>query len=116
KVLRWARVLLPNGQVIRCRWGEDRSDFTCTGKMIKVCSDHLFRFERQTEFAEAHYFAEVRIQNRTHRIAIGSFFGPPEPYLLEMSSGMYCSMQHLRDSNIRVFSIKSIAAGVMMGP
>jgi hypothetical protein len=70
----------------------------------------------RTEFAEVRYFAEINFLEKRHFIALGSFFGPPDSHLLDVSLGTYWSMVHLRDGDVRVFDIKSISAGVMMGP
>jgi hypothetical protein len=56
------------------------------------------------------------IQGVHHHIAVGSFFGLPDPHLLQISSQTYWSVQHQRESDVRAFKIKQIESCVMMGP
>jgi hypothetical protein len=58
----------------------------------------------------------LEIQGEHHHLAVGSFFGPPDPHLLEISCQTYWSVQHQRDSDVRAFRIKHIQSCVMMGP
>lgn len=51
-----------------------------------------------------------------HHIAVGSFFGPPDNHLLQISSKTYWSVQHQRDADVRAFLVESIDSCVMMGP
>ncbi|KAF7321196.1 hypothetical protein HMN09_00208100 [Mycena chlorophos] len=129
KVWRQGRVLLPNGQIVRSAWAEQRNgnEFHRTNRMVKVFnetrgvesdvdgeSEH--DSELKIEFAEVRYFAKLRIQRIEHVVAIGAFFGPPDEHLLDISSGTYYSVQHSGDDDIRVFNIKTIQSVVMMGP
>ncbi|KAJ7088471.1 hypothetical protein B0H15DRAFT_939305 [Mycena belliarum] len=104
-VIRWARVRLPNGQVARCSWKEGKKKECRRARVVK-----------QPEFAEVHFYMILEIHHVKHYIAVASFFGPPDPYLLQLSSSTYWSVQHQRDSDVRAFKIKQIRSCVMMGP
>lgn len=43
-------------------------------------------------------------------------YGPPHQDIFEASSKTHWTVQHLRDSGLRVVDIKSITAAVMMAP
>ncbi|KAF7314800.1 hypothetical protein MKEN_00954400 [Mycena kentingensis (nom. inval.)] len=116
KVRRFARALLPNGQVARCAWSENQNNFTRSGRMVKVETKGDGAEPTRIDFAEVRFFAELRVLNTTHHIAVGSFFGLPDRYLLDFSYGTYWSAQHSGDDDVRVFAIPSIMSVVMMAP
>ncbi|KAF8200585.1 hypothetical protein K438DRAFT_1582373 [Mycena galopus ATCC 62051] len=89
-VVRWGRVRLPNEQTARSLWNE---------KNVNARRSRV-----------------VKIEGTHHHIAVASFFGPPDEYLLEKSSQTYWSVQHQREADVRAFKIKSIDSCVMMGP
>lgn len=58
----------------------------------------------------------LEIHGEQHHLAVASFFGPPNPHLLKISSKTYWSVQHQRDADVRAFKIRQIESVVMMGP
>ncbi|KAJ7759739.1 hypothetical protein DFH07DRAFT_699711, partial [Mycena maculata] len=63
---------------------------------------------------EVLYFLILAIDDELRYIAVASFYGPPDPYLHDLSFKTYWSSQHLRNTGIHVVDIKDILAVVMM--
>ncbi|KAJ3911922.1 hypothetical protein F5877DRAFT_93697 [Lentinula edodes] len=112
KVVRWARVKLPNGQIARSRWKEDTialSDIR-TSRNVKIVLDN------KEYIVEVHFYILLKIGETVHPVAIGSFYGPPHEELLRRSHNTYYTVQHKRDEDVRAFPITSIDSTVMMAP
>ncbi|KAJ7291875.1 hypothetical protein C8J57DRAFT_998333, partial [Mycena rebaudengoi] len=64
------------------------------------------------------YFMRLHINNsvKPKPVAMVSFYGPPHPGLLVASSQTYWTVQHLRDSALRVMDVKAIKSTVMLAP
>lgn len=58
----------------------------------------------------------LNVEDEDKCLAVASFFGPPDPYLLEISSKTYWSAKHRRDADIRVIEVTSMVSCVMMAP
>ncbi|KAF7323778.1 C2H2-type domain-containing protein [Mycena kentingensis (nom. inval.)] len=117
KVRRYSRASLPNGQIARCTWSEHRNNFTRTNSMVKVATEvdddgNILK----VEIAEVRFFAQLEVLEDIYNIAVGSFFGPPDEYLLSVSHGTYWSAQHSGDGDVRLFLIPSIQSVVAMLP
>ncbi|KAJ7175518.1 hypothetical protein C8R46DRAFT_890471 [Mycena filopes] len=110
-VVRWARARLPNGQIVRSLWKEEGKEVLRTARHIKVQVD-----EGDCEFAEVQFFFILTVEDEERYLAVASFFGPPDPHLLEISCKTYWSVSHLRESDVRAVDISSIASCVMMAP
>ncbi|KAJ7751525.1 hypothetical protein DFH07DRAFT_745390 [Mycena maculata] len=109
-VVRWARARLPTGQTARSFWKEEHKIDLRTSRAIKIQAD-----DGPIKIAEVLYFFILTIDDELRYVAVASFYGPPDPYLHNLSSKTYWSSQHLRDTGIRVVNIKDILAVVMMG-
>ncbi|KAJ3831674.1 hypothetical protein F5878DRAFT_654799 [Lentinula raphanica] len=81
KVVRWARIKLPNGQIARSQWKEDGLPLS------------NIRMSRNVK--------------TLHALAVGSFYGPPHEELLRRSSNTYYTVQHQRDVDVRAFPISN---------
>ncbi|KDR79664.1 hypothetical protein GALMADRAFT_63042 [Galerina marginata CBS 339.88] len=118
-VIRWARLRLPNRQVVRSRWKEElkrEGKFRCSRNikvrlLISLLHNHTHRL-----IAEVHYFALFQVEDTQHAVAVVSLYGRPHDQLLSRSSKTYYSVQHLRDAAIRVIPVKTITAVVAMIP
>jgi hypothetical protein len=72
--------------------------------------------EEREEFAEVHFYLELEVGEQIHYVAVASFYGPPHQGLAKQSSYTYITMQHQRDSDVRVIDVQSIVAVVMLAP
>ncbi|KAJ7120709.1 hypothetical protein C8R43DRAFT_1136650 [Mycena crocata] len=124
KVLRWARVRLPNGMIARSSWKEDRMRVEPRiARVVKLKADAFGGDSEDSdeeapipEFAEVRFFMTLEIQKVKHYLAVASFYGPPDPHLFKISSKRYWSVQHQRDEDVRAFKIKDIDSCVTMAP
>ncbi|KAJ7939954.1 hypothetical protein B0H13DRAFT_2300007 [Mycena leptocephala] len=98
-------------QLVRSLWKEDYMDELRTARHVKVEIE-----DRGPELAEVLFFMILEVEGEEKYLALASFFGPPDPHLLEISSSVYWSAQHLRDSDIRVIELTSIVTTVIMAP
>ncbi|KAI3998193.1 hypothetical protein K525DRAFT_171447, partial [Schizophyllum commune Loenen D] len=115
-VVRWARLLLPNGQVARSRWKEDdygEDDDIRVSRHVKVILNGSPRI------AEVHYFMNLTpdlTEANEKPVAVVSMFGPPHAGLLAESSRTYYTCEHFRDIDVQVLDVESIQSVVMMAP
>jgi hypothetical protein len=58
----------------------------------------------------------LTVEGEDRYVAAASFFGPPDPYPLEISSHNYWSMKHRCDADIRVIEATSIVSCVTLAP
>jgi hypothetical protein len=58
----------------------------------------------------------LHIGEEDRHVTVASFFGSPDPHLLEISSKTYWLVKHLRNGDIRVINLLTIASCVMMAP
>ncbi|KAJ7691750.1 hypothetical protein B0H17DRAFT_1169055 [Mycena rosella] len=98
-VVRWARARLPDGETIRSLWKEEHMAELRTARHVKVL-----------------FYMILEVDEEERYLAVASFFGEPEPHLLNISSGTYWSAQHARESDVRAIEITSITALVTMAP
>ncbi|KAJ6525179.1 hypothetical protein B0H19DRAFT_1085021 [Mycena capillaripes] len=110
-VVRWARTRLPNGQIVRSWWKEEQKTQLRSARHVKIQTE-----DNDPEFAEILFFMILDVDGDEKYLAVASFFGPPDPHLLEISSKTYWSVKHLRDTDIRAIEVTSIASCVMMAP
>ncbi|EJD40585.1 hypothetical protein AURDEDRAFT_69893, partial [Auricularia subglabra TFB-10046 SS5] len=112
EVVRWSRLLLPNGQVARSAWKEclKTPDQLRRARDVKVTD--------VTEYGEVRYFFQLKFRrtNELRTLAMVSFCTRPDARLLEMSSGMLWSVQHQGDAGLRVVDHRTIVAVVAIVP
>ncbi|KAJ3924185.1 MAG: hypothetical protein NXY57DRAFT_878269, partial [Lentinula lateritia] len=110
KVVRWARVKLPNGQIARSRWKED----VMALNSIRISRNVKILLDGKEHIAEVHFYLLLKVGLDVHPIA--SFYGLPDKELLRRSHQTYYTVQHHRDADVRAFSVDKIDSVVMMAP
>ncbi|KAJ6589494.1 hypothetical protein B0H19DRAFT_979711, partial [Mycena capillaripes] len=95
-VVRWARARLPNGQVVRSWWKEEFKTQLRSARHVKIQTPNS-----DPEFAEVLFFMILHVDDEERHLAVVSFFGPPDPHLLGISSKTYWSVKHLREADVR---------------
>jgi hypothetical protein len=68
------------------------------------------------ELAEVQFYMHLVIEEKDHYIAIASVFGPPHPHLLDISSQVFWTVQHMREADVRAFAVTCIQSCAMMAP
>ncbi|KAF7378358.1 hypothetical protein MSAN_00261900 [Mycena sanguinolenta] len=87
-VVRSSRARLPNGQVVRSLWKEQYKTILRAARHVKVQSE-----DDDPEFAEILFFTILTIEEEERYVGVISLFGPPDPYLMEISLKTYWSGQ-----------------------
>ncbi|RDX40597.1 hypothetical protein OH76DRAFT_1459464 [Lentinus brumalis] len=108
---RWARIRLPNGQVARCAWKENRKAL-CRLRMARCV-----KFEGacgRIEVGEVRFFHITECADCP--VALVSVFGPWNEELYEQSSEVIELMEYRGDSALRVIDVKCIRSVVGMVP
>ncbi|KAJ7130449.1 hypothetical protein C8R44DRAFT_613768 [Mycena epipterygia] len=106
KIVRWARLRLPNGQIARSTWKEKLKE---PGKLrMARCNT--------TEFAEVLFYFKFKIGEDIRVFALVILFSPPDRALLEDSEWTVWSAVHLGVEGLRVVEVETIQASVSMQP
>jgi hypothetical protein len=128
RVTRWARLLLPNGQITRSLMKEGKQDLESVrmARNVKVCITcllqrvdhskfipHQLCIDDQVEFGEVQYF--FRLEDGLS-LAMVSVYSPPDPALLEESYGTVWSCTYAGSDSLRVLPVSFIKAVVAVVP
>ncbi|KAG1859452.1 hypothetical protein C8R48DRAFT_673988 [Suillus tomentosus] len=118
RIKRWARLLLPNGQIAWSVWRETLKplDQTRTSRNVKI------KYHGEVRFGEVLYFTRLLVEAgldedrdwRWHDVALIQMYSHPDDDLLQLSSHTVTSCSCLED--ICVISIKQILSVVAMIP
>ncbi|KAJ6576383.1 hypothetical protein B0H10DRAFT_2236364 [Mycena sp. CBHHK59/15] len=118
-VIRWARLRLPNGQIARSAWKESMKAL----EDVRMSRNVTIQVNGSSYIGEVLFYMLLRVggisndkEEAPKPVAIVSLYGPPHPGLLAASSNTYWTVQHLRDTAVRVVDVKSIRSVVMMAP
>ncbi|KIK31516.1 hypothetical protein CY34DRAFT_19845, partial [Suillus luteus UH-Slu-Lm8-n1] len=128
---RWARLQLPNGQIVRSVWRETLKplDKTRVSRNVKVQINGVDRF------AEVIYFAQLAVRNPNNQrhdffesddedeprwrfasVAIVSMYSLPHNELLTISHNTLWSCTHHGNDGLSMVDVKSIKSVVSMAP
>ena len=67
-------------------------------------------------FAEVHFYALLPVHGELRAIAVCSLYGPPHPGIYRLSSKMYVTMQHHRNTDVVAIDVRSISSVVLLAP
>ncbi|KAH9855134.1 hypothetical protein C2E23DRAFT_724630 [Lenzites betulinus] len=109
RVQRWARVRLPNTQVVRCAWKE--CDWEACGRHARRA-----RMLRGNIFAEVQYFFRYTIDNKPCALALVSVYSDPDPAILNESMNTLLACTYRGNRALRVINVTEIMAVVTMIP
>jgi hypothetical protein len=130
KIRRWGRLRLPNGQVARSRYKEDRSTRSNQriSRNIKVFFNVLstdpamltfiqFELNNEVKYGEVQFFfLDDTDDNTTNYYALVSVYGPLNADLLEESSHALRACPYSGDDNLHIIDVASILSVVSMQP
>ncbi|KAF8521820.1 hypothetical protein JB92DRAFT_2707119 [Gautieria morchelliformis] len=116
KVTRWARLLLPTGQIAWSAWREKLKaiDTLRRSRCVKVRNT-----VDRIEFGEVLYYFQVFVANQTRTIAMVRIYSRPDAFMLEESLGAAYSVTEkpLDEANtMHVVDAKSILSVVSVQP
>ncbi|KAJ7588206.1 hypothetical protein C8J56DRAFT_727546, partial [Mycena floridula] len=70
----------------------------------------------QVEIGEVRFYLLLKIGDHRSAVAVVSLYSRPDPVLLQQSSQMYWTMQHLQDAKIVVVNVTQIQSCVAVIP
>ncbi|GLB43663.1 hypothetical protein LshimejAT787_1401750 [Lyophyllum shimeji] len=108
-VKRWARLRIPNGQVVRSRWMEQKSK-----RSVRRTTIVKFRDGNDIRFADIHYFFRIKFGSIHHTLAVATLFTEPDADMFKSSHSTVCSCKLSDD--VKAFHVKAIEALVSMVP
>ncbi|KAJ7092934.1 hypothetical protein B0H15DRAFT_777192 [Mycena belliarum] len=111
RVARWARLRLPNGQIIRSVWKESRLAKVRIARNIKCRS-----LGGSILFAEVQFFFQATIDDTEQTLALVSVYSAPDADLLRESYNTVMQCEYFGEDNLEVIKITQIQAGVGMVP
>ncbi|KAH8088943.1 hypothetical protein BXZ70DRAFT_899236 [Cristinia sonorae] len=108
KTDRWARVQLPNGQIARSAWKENRKalENLRISRMIKV--DHVF--------GEVRFFFRLQIHGKVRVLALVSTYSDIDKTLYEESFRTLAVCSYRGDEGLTIVDVQSIESVVSMQP
>lgn len=128
-VKRWARLRLPNGQTVRCRWYESQASHarrlrktTCVKVVLSLSLELIIDMRIQVDIkgmltiAEVEYFFQLRFGDDLYSLALVSVFSPPDQEILRLSSHAAYICHHGGTDALTVVDVKAISAVVSMVP
>jgi len=131
EVLRWARLLLPNGQVAQSAWKEKArgEKVVRCARNVKVCvylisSWFSFQwhplqviYEDKEQFGEVHFFYRISIGiDQWRPVALISLYSPPDPDLLKISSDTLLVCKYQGDDSLILVEAQAIKSVIAMVP
>ncbi|KZP26461.1 hypothetical protein FIBSPDRAFT_732273 [Athelia psychrophila] len=111
QVIRWARLSLPNGQIARSRWKEEKREVLRMARNVKIIDS-----QGKSSLGEVHFYMWLSVHGVRVPVAMISNYGPPDATLYQASSRTYTTFQHFRDVSVRVIPVKAIQSVVMIAP
>ncbi|KAK7457870.1 hypothetical protein VKT23_010214 [Stygiomarasmius scandens] len=110
-VSRWARLLIPNGQIVRSSWFESKAEQKLrTTRMVKIFSNGKYYV------GEIQYFFCLKFGETINPLCVVSLFTPPDTELLKQSCDTVYVCHYQGAASLGVFSVKDIDSVVAMVP
>ncbi|KDQ09941.1 hypothetical protein BOTBODRAFT_116556 [Botryobasidium botryosum FD-172 SS1] len=112
RLIRWAQLQLPNGQIARSAWKETLKPLeqVCMSRNVKV----LLSLNGQPAFAEVHFYFRGTTPGTPTAFALVTPYSAPDPLLLQRSSNTLYACTCTE--TLQVVNVKCIQAVVAMVP
>ncbi|KAF8954065.1 hypothetical protein BDZ97DRAFT_1629259, partial [Flammula alnicola] len=112
---KWARMRLPNGQIVRGGWKEKHKalEKVRMGRNIKYYNNGL---RKHPKFAELQYFFQAKFNGEKKTCAMVSVFSDPDAQILLQSSRALWVCEYRGDDTLEVIPAKWISSCVAMPP
>ncbi|KAJ7626655.1 hypothetical protein DFH06DRAFT_1443729, partial [Mycena polygramma] len=113
RVARWARMRLPNGQIIRSVWKESKMATVRIARNVKYVSS-----TGDIRYGEVQFFFQATIEKSREQktLALVSVYSEPDPDVLRESYEMVALCEYYGDDDLDVIEVDRIQAGVAMIP
>ncbi|KDQ05773.1 hypothetical protein BOTBODRAFT_82929, partial [Botryobasidium botryosum FD-172 SS1] len=113
RLVRWARVRLPNGQIARCAWKEKQRPL----ENVRMARNIKLKLNGKLAFAEVQFFfpAPSNYQGGG-MLALVSMYPPHDPALFAKSQRTLRACTHPGADSLRVISVRDILSVVAMVP
>ncbi|KAJ6514364.1 hypothetical protein C8R47DRAFT_1282332 [Mycena vitilis] len=113
RVARWARMRLPNGQIIRSVWKESKMATVRIARNVKYVSS-----TGDVRYGEVQFFFQATIEKSREQktLALVSVYSEPDPDVLRESYEMVALCEYYGDDDLDVIEVDQIQAGVAMIP
>ncbi|KAF9032570.1 hypothetical protein BJ165DRAFT_1377881 [Panaeolus papilionaceus] len=115
KLRKWARIQLPNMQIVRSYWKESKR----TLRSLRMARNIMFyqgNNKSSPKFAEIRYFFRIELHGQERTVALVSRFSAPDANLLSETSGALMVCDYEGDSALEVVDVKDIATCIAMVP
>ncbi|KAG6825417.1 hypothetical protein H0H92_003754 [Tricholoma furcatifolium] len=112
RLVRWARLRLPNGQVARSLWKESQKAMS----KVRMARNVKLTYSGNLEFGEVLFFFRYEHDSELQTLAMISLYSRPNAELLQKSSNTLWTCKKPVDDRIIVTNVKSIEAVVCMAP
>ncbi|VDC01264.1 unnamed protein product [Peniophora sp. CBMAI 1063] len=115
RVERWARLLLPNGQIARCAWRETLKEL----HKLRISRNVKIIHGSTVTFGEVLYYFRLKVRGIERTLAMVHMYGKPDPDLLKETYGTYYSCDQVpvhNDDGIVVVEYSTIDSVVAMIP
>ncbi|KAJ7272744.1 hypothetical protein B0H12DRAFT_1007857 [Mycena haematopus] len=111
---RWARLQLPNGQIVRGAWKEKQKAFN---KVRMARNVRVHPESGEESYGEVQYFFQTDVDEETVTLALVQRYSGPDEGLLEMSSKVLwvCDALH-ENAAMEVIEVESLSSVVGMVP
>ena len=131
RFFRWARLHLPNGQIVRSLWKEKNkllekvriSHNVMVSKLISLHKLNLMKLQFHrinnascVEYGEIQYFFQIDVAGEILNLALVSVYSRPNVALLEQSSGALWACCYTGQEMLEVIPIENIRSCVAMPP
>ncbi|KAF7371671.1 hypothetical protein MVEN_00023200 [Mycena venus] len=110
-VARWARLRLPNGQIVRSVWKDSKMARLRIARNIKYKAE-----DRSILYGEVQFFFQAEVKGVDRTFALLSVYSPPDAALLEKSFKTVAECSYFGEDNLQVIEVTQIRAGIGMIP
>ncbi|KAJ7711774.1 hypothetical protein B0H16DRAFT_1343411 [Mycena metata] len=112
RIARWARLQLPNGQIVRSVWKESKMATVRPARNVK------YVYDKEVRYGEVQFFFQATINKtgKEHSLASVSVYSDPDAEILEESYGTVIQCDYFGEEALEVIAVGDIQAGVAMIP
>ncbi|KDQ10432.1 hypothetical protein BOTBODRAFT_178101 [Botryobasidium botryosum FD-172 SS1] len=113
RLVRWARIRLPNGQIARCAWKEERRPL----ENVRMARNIKLKRDGKLAFAEVHFFFPAPSDYQGGgMLALVSMYPPHDPTLFQKSEHTLRACTLPGADSLRVINVKDVLSVVAMVP
>ncbi|KAG6824974.1 hypothetical protein H0H92_005267 [Tricholoma furcatifolium] len=112
KVVRWARIRLPNGQIARSLWKEAEKPLN----KLRMARNVKLMYNGHLEFGEVHFYFRFQIEEEIRTLAMIDLYSRPNSDLLRQSSYTLWTCKRVSGDRMIVVDAKAIQSVVCMAP